>query len=134
MIKESEKQIENNILRYLGVRNVYVWKAKTVGTFDTKLGRFRKSSPMYKKGVADIIGILPGGKILAIEVKSKKGRLSPEQKIFLDEISNRGGVSLVARSVEDVEAVLSKYYREAYFAGDLDTSVVKSLKGAVSLL
>lgn len=88
----------------LGIWNIFTWKTKTVGTFDSKLGRFRKSSPMYRKGVADIIGILPEGRLLAIEVKSQKGRLSPEQKIFLEEINTRGGVAFVARSVSDVEA------------------------------
>lgn len=118
--KILEKEIENNILRYLGSINIFAWKTKTVGTFDQRLGKFRKSSPMYKKGVADIVGILPDGKLLAIEVKSQKGRLSPEQKIFLSEITSRGGVAFVARSVEDVEA---EFLSRGIHARDLVTSV-----------
>lgn len=127
----SEKQIQNHILGYLKSKQIYAWQCNTHGTFDQKLGRFRKSGAWHIRGVSDILGILPGGKFLAIEVKSKKGRLSVEQKIFLEEISNRGGVAFVARSIEDVEAVLSKYYREAYFAGDLDTTVTKPISGAI---
>lgn len=118
--KILEKEIENNILRYLGSVDVFSWKCRTVGTFDTKLGRFRKGSSMYKKGVADILGICADGRILAIEVKSQKGRLSPEQKIFLSEITSRGGVAFVARSVEDVEA---EFLSRGIHARDLATSI-----------
>jgi hypothetical protein len=41
---------------------------------------------------------------LAIEVKSPKGRVSPQQAQFLAEIEARRGVAFVARSVEEVEA------------------------------
>lgn len=105
---QLEKQIENDILRWLGARDIYAWKTKTVGTYDVALKRFRRSSPMYKKGVADIIGLTDQGTLLAIEVKSRKGRLSPEQKIFLEEINKRNGVAFLARSVDDVEAELTK--------------------------
>lgn len=54
------------------------------------------------KGVADILGIYQG-KPLAIEVKSKKGRLSEFQKTFLIRFHAQGGIAIVARSVDDVE-------------------------------
>lgn len=104
----TEKQIENDILRYLKLTGYFVFKIKSVGTFDPKLGRFRRSSPMYMKGVSDILGILPDGRFLAIEVKSEKGRVSPVQAIFIDEIISRGGVAFVARSLSDVQAEFTK--------------------------
>ena len=103
-----EKTIENNILIYLRGRQIFSWKVKTVGTFDTKLGRFRKPSPLYLKGVSDILGLY-NGKMIAIEVKSKKGRLSEDQKLFLHNVNVNGGVGFVARSVEDVEERLAKW-------------------------
>lgn len=114
---QLEKEIENDILRWLGLRNIYSWKVKTVGTFDTKLGRFRKSSPLYKKGVSDILGILDDGTFLALEVKSKNGKATPEQKMFLDNITRRGGVAGLVRSVQDVENLL-----RGHIEGDLVTS------------
>lgn len=96
-----EKEIENQILHWLAIHDIFSWKVKTVGTFDTKLGRFRKGANNYMKGVSDILGIYKQ-RPLAIEVKSKIGKLSLHQKIFLERFANHGGIALVARSVDDV--------------------------------
>ena len=72
----------------------------------------------YKLGVSDILGIYKG-KFLAIEVKTPTtidedgdkrygGRLTENQKIFLQEIQEQGGIAIIARSVEDVEQALKK--------------------------
>lgn len=102
-MKLSEKQIENSILEYLAMRNIYAFKVKSQGTYDVKEGRFRKPSRYYKRGTADILGVLPGGRFLAIEVKSKTGRLSMHQKMFIEAVNAYGGLGFVARSIEDVE-------------------------------
>ncbi len=99
----KEKQIENHILAWLKFKGIFTFKIKSMGTFDEKLGRFRAPSPWYRKGVADILGIYKG-KFIAIEVKSAKGRLSPFQEIFLKDVTNEGGIAILARSVEDLEA------------------------------
>ena len=38
--------------------------------------------PMGMKGVTDILGVLPGGQFLALEVKTAKGKLTPAQADF----------------------------------------------------
>lgn len=101
-----EKAIENQILNFLIGNRIFAWKVKTVGTFDTKLGIFRKRPSNYLRGVADIIGCLPDGKLLAIEVKSEKGRLSVHQKLFLENVTRQNGLAFFARSVDDVEKAL----------------------------
>lgn len=58
--------------------------------------------PMSHKGVSDILGIMPDGKMLAIEIKAPKGQVSDAQALFLTEIKLRGGIAIVARSVGDV--------------------------------
>lgn len=100
-----EKIIETNILRWLEAKGIYAWKTKTMGTFNKQRGRFIKGSTLYRTGVADIIGILPkcNGRLFAIEVKSKVGKLQENQKAFLHEIESRGGIAFVARSISDVE-------------------------------
>jgi hypothetical protein len=40
--------------------------------------------------------------MLCIEVKSAKGRLTPEQRSFLHEMSSLGAFCMVARSLQDV--------------------------------
>ena len=57
------------------------------------------------RGTSDILGVWQG-KPLAIEVKTPTGRLSQYQAIFLERFARAGGISIVARSVEDVAKVL----------------------------
>lgn len=108
MSKQPEKAIENQILHFLFKRGIFAWKNQSVGIFDPIRKIYRRSNnPFHIKGVSDILGILPGGRFLAIEVKAKYGKPSPEQVLFLDKITKSGGVGFIAKSVEDVEKVLS---------------------------
>jgi VRR-NUC domain len=101
-----EGRIKNEILSWLKSRQIFAWPNDSVGIFDPQKKIFRKRHSQYHlKGVSDILGIY-NGKPLAIEVKSKTGRLSPEQREFLDLFNNLGGIGIVARSVEDVEQSL----------------------------
>jgi hypothetical protein len=89
---------------------------------------FRNQTGMYKlqdgrvlqsglaKGSADLIGwktmeITPdmvGQKIavfLSVEVKSAKGKLSPEQTNWLNTVNQVGGIAIVARSPQDIHGI-----------------------------
>jgi hypothetical protein len=46
------------------------------------------------------------GRLLAIEVKSSKGRLTDEQEFVLAKIRANNGVSGVARSIEDAVEIV----------------------------
>ena len=63
---------------------------------------------MSKKGVSDILGVLPGGRALAIEVKNSNGKATEHQRQFLEDVARAGGLSFIARSVEDVRHELEK--------------------------
>ena len=66
-----------------------------------------------RKGSADITGILPDGRRLEIEVKSKIGRLSKHQKAFRQMILDSEGFYMIARSVWDVfDAFRPRYTAE----------------------
>ena len=52
-------------------------------------------------GSADIIGIAPCGRFLAIEIKTSTGRPTKEQLRFIEAVNNAGGIAGIARSVED---------------------------------
>ena len=68
-------------------------------------------APFWKKGSADVIGVLPDGKFLAVECKSKNGRIAPEHKAFLEKVRGLGGVAIVARSFRELDTALR---REGY--------------------
>lgn len=58
-----------------------------------------------EKGAADIIGILPGGRFLAIEVKRQGEPLRPEQFDWLLRISASGGCAFM---VDDLDMGMAR--------------------------
>jgi len=108
-----EKAIENQILHFLYKKKIFAWKNQSTGVYDPIKKIYRKSNnPFHIKGVSDILGILPDGRFLAIEVKSATGRPSEEQKKFIWQINANGGKAFLARSIEDVEAELSSVWSD----------------------
>jgi hypothetical protein len=104
---QPEKAIENQILHLLFRRGIFAWKNQSVGIYDPIKKIYRKSNnPFHIKGVSDVLGILPDGRLLAIEVKTETGRVSPEQKEFIARINECGGMAFVARCLADVEREL----------------------------
>lgn len=110
-----EKEIQKQILDYLRLRGIFCWTCKTVGTYDPRRRVYRANTTF--KGVADILGILPAptspghtwealgrhkGQFLAVEVKRVGGKVSDDQKAFLERINKEGGLAFVARSLNDV--------------------------------
>jgi hypothetical protein len=97
-----EGRILADCLRYLKIRGIYHWR-NSVGSVQVRPGQWYKFDKM---GSSDILGILPDGKILAVECKSERGRLSPEQKQFLETVQGLGGMAIIARSWKDVDQAL----------------------------
>ena len=54
------------------------------------------------RGCSDILGMLKDGRLLAVECKSTRGRLRPEQAEFLGLVRRFGGVAFVAHDCRDV--------------------------------
>jgi penicillin-binding protein-related factor A (putative recombinase) len=102
-----EKEIEKQILHYLLGRHVFIFKVERQGTFDPTRKCFRRKTGIWKKGVSDLIGIYRKCPI-AIEIKSAKGRLTPDQNEFLIEWRSEGGFAFVARSVSDIVTGFAK--------------------------
>jgi len=101
--RQPESLIKSAILNFLSLKGIFCWINKSQGTWDPARKIFRKNNSAHEiKGVADILGIMPDGRLLAIEVKSKTGHLTPEQRRFIDAVNNRNGLAFVARSIEDV--------------------------------
>jgi hypothetical protein len=91
-------------LRYLRRRNIYHWR-NSVGAVQIRPGQWYRYG---KVGSSDILGCLPGGRFLAIETKAPEGRLSPEQKTFLTEIRELGGLAMVVKSWQEIDNALRR--------------------------
>jgi penicillin-binding protein-related factor A (putative recombinase) len=107
-----EKRIEYEILSFLSQIGIFAWKVDRAGTYDPVRKTFRANHNPYKiKGVSDIHGII-AGRFIAIEVKSKTGKLTPEQRVFLAKVGNEGGISFVARSLDQCISQLLQFLPE----------------------
>lgn len=98
--KKPEQEIKRSIMQWLMLQpDCFAWVNASTGVYDPIRKKFRTNTSM--KGVADILGVYKQ-KPLAIEIKSKTGRVSEDQKIFLERFSKAGGIAFVARSLLDV--------------------------------
>ena len=59
-----------------------------------------------RPGVSDLIFFWGGPNVLCLELKSRTGSLTPEQKIFRDEISIKGCSFEVAHSIDQAVKIL----------------------------
>ena len=96
-----EQIVKNAILTYLNlIPGCVVLPISTTGMFDVTKRIYRKST--QRLGTPDILCCYLG-RFVAIEVKSKRGKVSDNQKELLEEIRSKGqGIAFVARSVQDV--------------------------------
>lgn len=103
-----ESQIKTSILEFLSIHGIFCWNTPSTGIYDPSRGKFRARRGRFQiKGVSDILGILPDGRFLAIEVKRPKGgRVSPDQAFFVEKIRQSGGVAGVCRSIDEVRYLL----------------------------
>lgn len=98
----SEGEIQTCILVWLTKKGFYCWRNNSTGIYDERTRAFRKKiGPGQVLGTADIIGILPTGRLFAVEVKSATGKVSAHQEKFGENIRANGGLFLVARSLRD---------------------------------
>lgn len=100
-----EGLVVKEIMNYLAIRKVYAWRNNT-GAIKTQGQHGDRFLRFGKVGSSDILGVLDDGRFLAIECKAPNGRLSDPQRVFLSNVSRRGGVAIVARSAEEVERAL----------------------------
>jgi len=89
-----EATIQDGILEYLAWRQIPAWPTHST--------RNHPETP----GMADVLGILKGGRFLAVEVKGEGGVLSQEQREWLNRVHAAGGFVILARSVDDVQRAI----------------------------
>ena len=93
-----EAPVLHACLKWLHTRGVFVWRNNS-GT------AWINGQPVSfgYPGSADILGILPDGRFLAVECKSATGRQSDKQVKFQQKIEANSGVYLLVRSEQELE-------------------------------
>jgi hypothetical protein len=96
MRKEApESEVQKSAIRLLLAMGCYVWRNNS--------GR-RGRVAFGKEGSSDILGCTSYGRMICVECKTLSGKLSDPQKAFKSDIEQRGGLFIVARTVDDILA------------------------------
>lgn len=90
---KKESDLQTQILNYLREKGVFCWKQNSSGV------RGRKA-PI--RGIPDILGVLPDGRFLGVEVKKPGGKPSAEQVEFIQRIIQNQGVALIIYKFSDI--------------------------------
>lgn len=99
-----ESDVQKQILEYLAWKHIFVWRQNSGATvYEDKNGNQRFVRYASINGISDIMGILPDGRLLAIEVKRVGKKPSDDQKKFLAAIKKNNGVAILAYSLDDVK-------------------------------
>ena len=105
-----ERTIQAQILDYLRYRGIKAFRINA-GMIPTGEKRSRRMIRLAPKGFSDVVAVLPGsGRAVFIEIKTAKGKTTPFQDIFLEEMREQGALAFVARSVLDVQTILDELH------------------------
>ena len=99
----KETAIQSAICDYLALKGYLFSRTNNAPIYDTGRKAFRALPKYTRKGWPDIC-LIKNGKFYGIEVKSEVGRLSLEQEELGRDIIIHGGMYVVARSIDDVQA------------------------------
>jgi hypothetical protein len=98
-----EADVLASVLQALKVHPLVAhFERQNTGAFAVGEGKSRRFIRFGSPGRPDIQGHLKGGRALYIEVKRPSGRLTQEQRDFIERARKDGALAFVARSVDDV--------------------------------
>ena len=104
------------LLRLEQTKGRIAWFARcNGGGMRDRTGRFLRFYQLYlpkatpkSKGMADLHGMLAGGRYFALEVKRPGETVTPEQMMFLEAVRAGGGIAAVVHGFEDAARALGE--------------------------
>lgn len=102
-IPVKESHVVSACLQWLWLHGCYVWRNNSGAL---KPEGSKRPIRFGLKGSADIIGLTPQGKFLAVECKAGRNKLTDEQIVFGERVKQKGGIYIVAYSVEEMREQL----------------------------
>jgi hypothetical protein len=108
MTKQTEAALQRTVVQYLThalPRHEALFWHTPNGGWRSRATAGRLKAEGVMPGVADIV-IVWQGRVIAIELKAKRGSQSPAQKAWADALTLAGGAYAVCRSLEAVERFL----------------------------
>ena len=98
----KETDVLHSICDYLTVKKHYFWRNNTIPVFSKNNNAFIRMPKYSRTGLPDII-IIRDGFIIGLEVKTEKGRQSPNQVQCQKDWKEAGAEYWVVRSIDEVQ-------------------------------
>lgn len=120
----KERQIQSAIIEALHWEaqiGRVIWSARVNGGMieipGEKRSVYRSISYWIKgqkhtKGFPDVVGQLADGRFFAFEVKTARGKVSEDQKRFLDNAATAGALACVVRSADEAVIAIRNHFRQ----------------------
>jgi hypothetical protein len=100
-----ENKVKAEVISYLKKQGIKAWSNPS-GAVQIRPGKFMSFGLTVKPRECRMT---PGGRILCIKCKAPEGgRLSPEQKQYLAEVCGLGGLAIVAKGWQGIDAALRR--------------------------
>lgn len=113
-VKTSREQdMIKPALQLLTLRGAFVWRNNS-GAMSNVSDNGTRSFVRFggAPGGSDILGLLPGGTFIAVELKRPGKKPTPKQQCFLDGVKRTGGVALVIHSIDELDRALASVLKE----------------------
>lgn len=104
----SETALISACLVVLRRAGAFAWRNNTGTTTYGRPGQRRRFVRYGLPGSADILAVLDGGRFAAIECKRGRTVVTDRQLQFLSEVQSRGGLAMVVRDVDELDAELQR--------------------------
>ncbi|GGG34028.1 VRR-NUC domain-containing protein [Hymenobacter glacieicola] len=102
--------LTKSIITLLKLEGCTCWRQNNGAVYDANIGGYRAGS--VTPGISDILGYHRAtGRFLAVEVKTGRDKLSPEQEQFLQEVRRAGGFACEGRSLEQVRQEFTQWQK-----------------------
>jgi hypothetical protein len=122
MNRREEQSLSNAVMNYLAIKGILHYKTRTSGVIFHRpgggIGYGKDRYAVTQRGAADILA-WHEGEAYAFELKAPKGKVSPEQKSWIERFNEAKGIGMVIRSLdevmnifEDPKPVFGKLYTE----------------------
>ncbi len=101
-MKHEESKIQREICVWLQEHGYYFFSCPNEANGRSAVQQMQQISIGMRAGVADLIVVLPDGKVLFLEVKTPTGKQSDNQIKFQNRVESLGHRYVIVRSVDDV--------------------------------
>lgn len=94
-------ELTKAVVAMLNYEGCFAWRQNNGAVYDPTRGAFRSNSST--PGISDVLGFeMQTCRLLAVEIKTGKDELSPDQIKFLNRIRRAGGFACEGRSLDQI--------------------------------